>query len=99
MKFYLKIKIITSQIQKFQESALLSNKFKSVKVCFWLFQVPIDEKFYAVPHLKELINGIYTSSGPRGGSLYIKTMCLGKNLILEVKTQFAPIFIFASVST
>ena len=30
--------------------------------------MPIDEKFHAVPHLKALINGIYTSSGPRDGT-------------------------------
>ena len=72
------IRIITSQSQKFQESALLLSKFKSVKVWPLVSQVPIDEKFHAVPHLKALINGIDMSSGQRDGSLNIKTMGLGK---------------------
>ena len=38
----------------------------------------IDEKFHVVPNLKALINGIDTSSGQTDGSLYIKTMPLGK---------------------
>ena len=67
------------------------SEFKSVKVWPLVFQVPINEKFHAVPHLKALINIIYTSSEPRDGSLYIKT------LILVHKMQFAPIFILASV--
>ena len=41
--------------------------------------MPIDKKFHAVPHLKALINGIYTSCGPRDGSLCIKTMLLGRD--------------------
>ena len=45
---------------------------------FWLWLVvilmPLEIKLHAVPHLKVLITGIYTSSGPRVGSLYVKTM-------------------------
>ena len=93
------IRIITSQNQKFQESALLSSKFKSVRVWPLVFQVLIDEKFHAIPQLKALINGIYTSSGPRGCTSYVKTVRLGKNLILVHKTWFAPIFILASVQS
>ena len=72
------IRIITSQSQKFIESALLLSKFKSVKVWPLVSQVHNDEKFYAVPHLKALINGIDTSSEQKDGSLNIKTMGLGK---------------------
>ena len=43
------IRIITSQSQKLQESALLLSKFKSVKVWPLVAQVPIDEKLHAVP--------------------------------------------------
>ena len=72
------IRIITSQSQKFQESALLLSKFKSVKVWPLVSQVPIDEKFHAVPHFKALTNGFGTCSGQMDGSLYMKTMGLGK---------------------
>ena len=59
------IRITTSQSQKFQESALLLSKFKNVKVWPLVSQVPIDEKFHAVPNLKALINGIDRSNGQR----------------------------------
>ena len=63
--------------------------------------IPFEIKLHAVPHLKGLINGIYTSSGLRGGSLYVKTKDHGlwENLILVHKTRFGPIFILASVLT
>ena len=59
----------------FQKNAFLLCKFKSVKVKPLEFQVPIDEKFHAVPHLKALTNGIDPSSGQRDDSLYIKRLC------------------------
>ena len=75
---------------------------------FWLWLViiliPLEIKLHSVPHLKGIINGIYTSSGPRVGSLYIKTMCLEKTwfysrtvLVLVLQTRFASNFILASV--
>ena len=46
------IKNIKNQSQNFQKSALLSSRFKSVKVWPLVFQVPIDENFHTVSHLK-----------------------------------------------
>ena len=69
---------IRSQIQKFQESALLLSKFIDVKVWPLVSQVPIDKKCNEEPHLKALINGIDTSRGQRDGDLDIITMRFGK---------------------
>ena len=68
--------------QTFTLLNLLNKRALSWNFWLWLviILIPFEIKLHAVPHLKGLINGIYTSSGPRGGSLYIKTMGLGKTL-------------------
>ena len=63
--------------QTFTLLNLLNKRALSWNFWLWLviILIPFEIKLHAVPHLKGLINGICTSSGPRDGSLY----ALGKS--------------------